>query len=208
MQAKFEDRVIALAGIAQAIFLTQEIAQTGRVDEKAFKASLNSLFQLNPPNAMAIYGGLDNLQYGLEKLVLALRTKPSLAYKTIKQMIALINLQKKIARSPSAMSALSQRLQQAQKQVDYFNLQHSTVIANLADTYIDIVNRFHFRFYLSGNEKFFGVKENMEKIRVLLLTAIRACVLWQQSGGSCWQLIFEHKKIKFSALDLLNKLTH
>lgn len=208
MQAKFDNIVVALAGIVQAIYLIEEIAQTGKTNEKVLETSVNSLFQTNPPNAIAVYGNANHLQYGLEKLMLTLNSRPSDSHSITKHMLSLMSLQKKISRSPSTMDLLTQRLHQAKKQVDYFNLKHPTVIANLADIYLDVINPFRFRFYISGNQQVFAIKENMEKIRALLLTAIRASVLWRQMGGSRLQLIFAREKIKSSALTLLNNLTH
>lgn len=207
MQAKFDNIVIALAGIVQPINLIEEIAQTGKTNETILETSVNSLFQTNPTNAIAVFGSVNHLQPGLEKLLSTLNTKSPNSYLMIRHMLSLMSLQKKISRSPIAIDLLTERLNQAKKQVDYFNLKHPTVIANLADIYLTVISPFRFRYYISGNQQVFTVKENMEKIRALLLSAIRASVLWRQMGGSRLQLIFAREKIKSSARLLLNHIT-
>lgn len=207
MQTKFDNVVVALAGIVQAISLIEEIAQTGKTNETMLETSVNSLFQTNPVNVIAVFGSLNHLQHGLEKLIVALHTKSPNSYLMIRHMLSLMSLQKKISRSPNAIGLLTERLNQAKKQADYFHLKHPTVIANLADIYLTVINPFRFRYYISGNQQVFTIKENMEKIRALLLSAIRASVLWRQMGGSRLQLIFAREKIKSSARLLLNHIT-
>jgi high frequency lysogenization protein len=207
VQTKFDNIVIALAGIVQAVYSIEEIAQTGKTNEIILETSVNSLFQTNPANALAVFGSVNHLQHGLEKLIIILNTKSSGGYLIIKHIFSLMSIQKKISRSPIAMHLLTERLNQAKKQVDYFDVKHPTVIANLADIYLTVIGPFRFRYYISGNQQVFSVKENMEKIRALLLSAIRASVLWRQMGGSRLQLIFAREKIKSSARLLLNHLT-
>lgn len=207
MQTKFDNIVIALAGIIQAIHLIEDIAKTGKTNETILETSINSLFQTNPANAIAVFGSVNHLRQGLEKLIVLLNTKSPQSYTMIRHMLSLMNLQKKISRSPTAMNVLTERLNQAKKQVEYFNLKHPTVIANLADIYLTVISSFRFRYYISGNQQVFTIKENMEKIRALLLSAIRASVLWRQMGGSRFQLIFSREKIKSSARLLLNQMT-
>jgi len=58
-------RALAMAGIFQAAYLVQQVARRGNVSETAVAASINSLFQLDPDNAAAVFGGIDGLAIGL-----------------------------------------------------------------------------------------------------------------------------------------------
>jgi high frequency lysogenization protein len=207
LQAELDNMVIALAGIAQAIHSIEAIAKTGKTDEKSFETSINSLFQTNPAHAVDVFGNIDHLKQGLQKLLITLNTKSPESYLTIKHVLSIMNIQKKISQSPIAMKTLIDRLHQTKKQVDYFSLSHPTVIANLADIYITVITPFRFRFYLSGSQQTLSIRENMHKIRALLLAAIRASVLWRQMGGSRLQLVFSREKIKTSARSLLYNLS-
>ncbi len=203
MQDKFDDITIALAGMIQAISLAREIAQTGKVDDAPFETTLNSLFQTDPQNVTDVYGGLPNLRLGLEKLISLLNTKTNATAQTIHYMHAVMSVQKKINASKKISEALIQRINQAKKQVAYFSLTHSTVIANLADTYLSAIKPFRLKFFIVGNQRMLTVHENIEKIRALLLAAIRSSVLWRQVGGSRLQLIFFRGKITKTAKKLL-----
>lgn len=205
MQNKYDNLTIALAGIVQALSLVKELAQTGKVNENAFQSCIQSIFETNPENAAVVFGDLTNLQLGLEKVLQFYSANPA-ARGFARHTLAIIGLQKKISRSSKTLTSLSQRIQQAKKQSEYFSLTHPNVLANLGDTYVNIINTFKFRFFIMGNQRFLSVRENIDKIRALLLAAVRAAVLWQQLGGSRLQLLFSHKKIKASSEKLLLQL--
>lgn len=192
---------LALAGIVQTVFLAKEIAQTGKANEVSFHASIYSLFQTTPPNVPAVYGDIQGVKLGLENLIQLIDSAvPALL---TRNMLALMHLQKKVMGSPKILDLLTQRLQQASKQVEYFSLTHSTVIANLADIYLATIRQFKFRMMISGNQRILGASENMEKIRALFLAGIRSSFLWRQMGGSRLQLIFFRHKIKKTAQQIL-----
>lgn len=201
---KLYERTIALAGIVQAVSLVRELAQSGQADEMAFQSSIYSIFQTEPRNAAAVFGGPAKVKLGLENLValLSSRTAPMQA----RYMLSLIHLQKKISRSPHVLQTLSRRILQTKKQVEYFSLTHPTVIANLADTYLSTISPFKFRVIIWGSQRLLSVNENMEKIRALLLSGIRASVLWRQMGGSRFQLVFSRAKIRAMAEKILAEM--
>jgi len=206
VQNKINNITIALAGIIQAISLVKELAQTGKVNEVAFQTCIQSIFATHPENATVVFGNLNQIELGLENLLQLYSPHFAANRTTIRQTFAIIRLQKKIARSPKTVSTLRDRIEQAKKQAAYFSLTHPNVLANLGDTYLKAINTFGFRFFILGNQRFLNVRENVDKIRALLLAAVRAAVLWQQMGGSYWQLIFSRKQIKMSAQQLLAEL--
>jgi high frequency lysogenization protein len=206
LQDKFDNITIALAGIIQAISLARDIAQTGKADETAYTATLDSLFQTHPENIAAVYGGLPNLKSGLENLLTLLNSKTTTSTQTIGYLYSIINLQKKIHSSEKISQTLIQRINQAKKQVAYFSLTHPTVIASLADIYLTTIMPFRSKFFIVGNKRILTVNENIEKIRALLLAAIRSSVLWRQMGGSRLQLIFFRGKIAKTAEKLLSQI--
>ena len=197
---------LALAGITQAASLIKELAQTGKTDEAAWQTSIYSVFQTNPPDIMAVYhDNLDGIKWGLEKLIAQMET-PTVLMQS-RYMLAIMRLQKKISRSGNVLKMLTTRLEQAQKQVDYFSLLHPMVIANLADIYINIIRTLRFRIIIFGNKRILTTPETMEKIRALLLAGVRSSVLWRQVGGSRLQLIFSRAKISAMAKKILAGFT-
>ena len=204
MQDKLYKSTIALAGIVQAVSLVRDLAQTGKMDEEAYNASIYSIFQTDPPDLPSVYGDLSGVRMGLEKLLLI--SDPQGTPFQTRYMLSLMHLQKKISAAPKLVKTFSERIAQTKKQVDYFNLTHPTVISNLADIYITTLNTFKFRVVIWGNQRYLSVTSNMEKIRALLLAGLRSAVLWRQMGGSRFQLIFSRAKIKSMAEKILTDL--
>jgi len=203
---QLENTVIALAGMFQAISLIRELTQTGKTNEAAYQASIHSIFQTDPPDVATVFGGLPNIKLGLEKLIHALGPSQTKDQLQNRYLLSLIHLQKKLSRSPKLQKTLSDRIQQTKKQVDYFHLTHPTVIANLADIYLNTISTFKFRIMILGSQRVLHVKENMEKVRTLLLAGIRATTLWRQMGGSRLQLLFSRSKIRQTAEKILKDL--
>lgn len=208
MQDRLDNITIALAGMLQAITLIRELTQTGKLQESAFKASLHSIFQTQPRDILSVYGGLPGIQLGLTN-VIQFASKEAKDPLQNRYLLSLIHLQKKLAYSPKTLKILADRLKQVQKQVDYFSLTHPTVIANLADIYQTTMSAFRFRIIMLGNQRILNVRENMDKVRALLLAGIRSAVLWRQMGGSRLQLLFSRAKLKIAAEKILSQIeTH
>lgn len=202
---RYENIAIALAGVVQAIGLVRLLAQTGKAADEPFNASIYSLFQTEPVNPTAVFGDLQGLKWGLEKLIEQMSKTPDRAL--TRYMLSIIHLQKKLFYSPRLVNRLTERLNQIKKQVDYFSLTHPTVIANLADIYLQTVSTFNFRIIIWGNQRILSAQENMEKIRALLLAGVRSATLWRQMGGSRLQFLFYRAKIRNAAKKLLTELT-
>jgi high frequency lysogenization protein len=206
VQNNIENITMALAGMLQAIALVREVAQTGKTNDTAFQASIFSLFQINPTTSACVYGGISGVKLGLEKLIHTFDTSHGEDRMQSRYLLSLIHLQKKLKRNPAMLDKISQRLKQAQKQVDYFSLTHATVIANLADIYLNTISTFKFRIIILGNQRILNVRENMDKVRALLLAGVRSAVLWQQVGGNRIQILFFRAKIKACAEKLLAEI--
>jgi len=194
---------IAFAGMLQAMCLVRELAQTGKINDSAFEASIYSIFQTDPDTLEDIFGGITGIKLGLENLIHLFSPNAKMTRPLMHYTLSLLHLQKKISRSPKILQTLIQRINQIQKQVDYFHLTHPTVITNLAEAYLTAINPFKFRIIIWGSQRALSVTSNMDKIRALLLAGIRSAVLWRQMGGSRWQLLFSRGQIKAIAEKIL-----
>jgi high frequency lysogenization protein len=204
LRDKLYRTTLALAGILQAVSLVRELAQLGKTQTAAFDASIASIFYFDAPDLETVFSGRENLRIGLENLIKLFSSKA--APSQTRYLLALISLEKKMARSPKMLELFRHRLLQAQKQVEYFSLTHPTVLANLADLYLTALKTFNFRLVIWGSQRMLSAPMNMEKIRALLLAGLRATVLWRQMGGSRWQLIFYRSQIKAMAEKILTEL--
>jgi high frequency lysogenization protein len=206
MQDNLINVTLALAGMLQSVALVREVTQTGKTNPAPYESSIKSIFSIDVDNVPEVFGGIKGVKLGLEKILLAFDTSQTPDRLQNRYLLSLIHLQKKLSRSPKILNALMKRLQQIQKQANYFSMTHPTVIANLADTYLSTISTFHFRVVILGTQRVLNAKENMEKVRALLLAGVRAAVLWRQVGGSRLQILFSRAKIKACAEKLLTQL--
>jgi high frequency lysogenization protein len=206
MQDKLNNITIGLAGMLQAVTLLRELTQTGKVNAAAYESSIQSVFHVEAKTAVEVFGGLGGVKLGLEKILHTFDVQHTTDRLQNRYLLSLIHLQKKLSRSPKILNALLKRLEQIQKQVNYFSLTHPIVISNLADVYLHTISTFRFRVVILGAQRVLHAKENMEKVRALLLAGLRSAVLWRQMGGSRLQILFSRAKIIATAQMLLAQI--
>ena len=62
------DQTIALAGLYQALALTQSVARDGNMTDSCLPATLESVLKLEPQDYLDVYGLAQNLRLGLRML--------------------------------------------------------------------------------------------------------------------------------------------
>jgi high frequency lysogenization protein len=80
---------------------------------------------------------------------------------------------------------------------------HSNIIASLAGIYSDTLSTLTPRIMVQGEQGYLSSPDNANKVRALLLAAVRSAVLWRQVGGRRWQLIFARNAILHETEKLL-----
>src|SRR5690606_25390784 len=68
MSNSFDDRVLALAGLVQALAQVRRIADTGQSESRQVQAALDSVFRIDAADSEAVYGSAGNLRPGLRQL--------------------------------------------------------------------------------------------------------------------------------------------
>ena len=198
--SNIDNQVIALAGMFQALSLVKEVACSGYLNSKDFETCVNSLLITDPESTLAVYEQLGNLERGLSVTEVLLNARIGSQQKDlIHYAVGINNLTGRLLRNKKMLAQLSQRLSDAQHQVKHFGLNHDNVIANIADTYSQTISTFSYRIQVKGEYTYLQQKRVADQIRALLLTAIRASILWRQNGGSVWRLLFNRSKLHNSA---------
>ncbi|HEY7885718.1 MAG TPA: high frequency lysogenization protein HflD [Cellvibrionaceae bacterium] len=198
----WQDITLAAAGILQAAALVEQLARTGFVPTDPYQTSIESLFDLNPPDTLSVYGEVANLRLGLETLQSFLVSSRQLQGDTLRYATGILHLQAKLAKHPDMLQVMGTRLAQAADQAQHFSSTHDNVIANLGDLYSSTISTFRFRIQVSGDPSYLQQQRIANQIRALLLAAIRSATLWQQVGGSRLQILFNRKTL----LDTTEKL--
>lgn len=192
-----QEQLIALGAVFEAAFLVDKIAKSGQVSEAPLGCMLGSLLVRDPKNTLDVYGGDDlNLRDGYRALVSALERDPStLQRDSLRYALALLGLERKLAKRDDMLQIMGSRLDQIQQQVQHFGLVHDNVIAACGGLYHDTLSTFSQRIQVQGDMRHLQQPSNAAKIRALLLTGIRAARLWRQLGGHRWQLVFSRGKL-------------
>ncbi len=191
------NRTIALAGIIQALKLVRQLATRGYAQVTEFKIALDSLLITDPQTTLDVFGGnLNNIRFGLEEIIKILSgSSISRDPDLIKYILSVIHLEKQLHKKPELTQELSRGIRLAINQNMHFPVPHPNLIANFASIYQNTFSKLDFRIQVGGDSAYLNNTETVNKIRALLLSAIRATMLWRQLGGSRWQLIFNKKNI-------------
>lgn len=212
MSNNWQDTTLALAGIFQASALVQQLAKTGNVPNQAYRCSIESLFALNPPDTVSIYGSVANLQVGLELLRETLsadtpNNAPNAprAREALRYAMGILHLQKKLSARNDMLGVLGARLQQAARQAEHFGATHENVVGNLGDLYQETLSTFPFRIQVTGDQDYLQQPRIASEVRALLLAGIRSATLWRQLGGNRWQLLLRRKRLAANAGLLLKQ---
>lgn len=204
MNYSLEDRVLALAGLVQAAWLTDRAAYTGEADEAALDATLGSLFTFDAENVAGVFGGGNRVRRGLEVLnrVLDNRGKPE-DLRLTRYVVALLGHAQRAGNDAQLMETVRRGLERAEQQKQHFDGWEGPVMASLADVYVRTVGTLTPRIMINGEPVRLQNPANVDRIRALLLAGIRAAVLWRQTGGRKWQLVLSRGKLKQAAEKLL-----
>jgi high frequency lysogenization protein len=184
MKANFDTKIqhitLALAGVFQVAVLVRDLAKTGTLDEDAFAASINSIYKIDPPHIMDVYGSTQNLRIGLQELVHSFGLKQENIDPYVKRYaLSAMQLERKLIKNRDMLNTLKRRIVYVSSQAHYFSPTHETVVASLADIYINTLGTLPFRIQILGQAKLLNQPEIVQKVRALLLAGVRSAVLWR-----------------------------
>lgn len=205
MSGTITDRILAMAGIIQACRCVQQIARNGMTDADALTTSINSLLVIDADTTEAVYGGREKLMPGL-RLATKLfgNQQDAESIEIMRYCLTVIQLERSLKKNPAMLASVGDGIENARKQAEHFSTTHTNVLANLAGLYSDTLSTLNPRIMVNGDQVHIGNSENVNRIRSLLLAAIRSAVLWRQKGGTRLQLIFTRKQY----LKEINKIIH
>jgi high frequency lysogenization protein len=201
-----EERVLALAGLFQACTQTQQLANEGRCDEGAMEASVASVFRIDAPSVVGVYGSISNVRIGLRNLIAQL-DESDRDMAVTRMVVTVMRLERSLSARPEVLEKLQQGILAAQRQVEHFGQDSSQVISRLAEIYASTLSPLKPRVMVSGNPQQLQLPAVVEKVRANLLAAVRSAVLWRQVGGRQWQLLIYRRQCSMLARGLLTGAT-
>lgn len=205
---KHEQQTVALAAIFQAATLVEQLARTGEVPNAELELLVGSLFKQNPDNFDEIYGPRPNFQAGYHGICKMMgsdvaKLKQEVKPEVMRYALSIVHLEGRLRKNTHLMNLLGENIQASVRQAEHFHITHESVIGNLADTYKQTLSTLSFRIKVTGNPQILQNSHNANKVRALLLTGIRAAILWRQVGGRRWHLLFNRKRYIKDAQSLL-----
>ena len=194
MSNSFDDRVLALAGLLQALTQVRRIADTGQSENQQVQVMLDSVFRIDASNAEAVYGDASQLRGGLRQLhdYLANGSKDEALGKLA---LAVLQLERRFIRSDAMASKVQADLRRLTGEASTLGSAHPDVIADLGRLYADTISTLRPRVMVQGNPHYLGQAGVVSEIRALLLAALRSAVLWRQMGGSLWDFVFRRREM-------------
>ena len=200
------NRTLAFAGMLQALQLVQQTAHGRPYDVDAFQATLGSVLTLDSTSVEEIYRGVDGVRNGLRLLPIQLlgekrKPDPELS----RYLVVLLHLERKLSKRADLLERLRTGIEQAQRQVEHFDIGHPNVLASLANTYSETISTLHPRIMVNGDPSRLRDTAVADQVRALLLAAMRSAVLWRQCGGTRLGLLLGRRKLTDIANELLRK---
>ena len=189
-----EERVLALAGLAQALRQVRQIAETGPADTAVLQTATDSVFRLEADTPVEVYGDERALAPGMQ-LRLDYFTSgtegrdellPRLAF-------AVLQLERRFVREGATAQKVQEGLLALAPDAQRLGSTHPEVLGALGTLYADTVSHLRPRVMVQGNPHYLGQAAIVSEIRAVLLAALRSAVLWRQLGGSLWDFVIRKR---------------
>ena len=212
MEANTQNRAIALAAIFQCVDGVSQIANTGQLDETVYNTAVNSILTDNADSAEDLFGTIANLKVGLQSMLAQLSNTPTSPdgkprdLEATRYALGLLQLEKKLNNNRGMFQQLLEGIEDTQKKLEFFDIEHENITAALADIYANTVSKIGPKIMVKGDQQHLSNPKNAAKIRALLLAGVRAALLWRQAGGNRWKLLLERGKLQKQADRFLKQL--
>ncbi len=205
--SRSEARVLALAGMVQALAQVRRIADTGQSDSEVIETALDSVFRIDAESPSAVYGDVAALRPGLKLLRDYFGKQgqgdPPQDTQLPRLALAVLQLERRFSNHEMASNVhdgIVKLAPDAQRQ----GSSHPEVLAALGRLYADTVSHLRPRVLVQGNPHYLGQADVVAEIRAVLLAAVRSAVLWRQLGGSLWDLLLRRRAMAASVDALLS----
>lgn len=195
-------RMLALAGMVQALKLVRQIADTGHADATAERQALDSVFRIDAGSVDEVYGGPLALRTGLRELRAYLVDRsgdeglPKLG-------MAILQIERRFVADAAMAGRVLEGLRSLEDAAARQGSIHPDVIARLGQLYADTISHLRPKVIVQGNPHYLQQSEVVAEIRALLLAALRSAVLWRQMGGTMWDFLFRRRAMMAAVEDEL-----
>ncbi|MEO8002137.1 MAG: high frequency lysogenization protein HflD [Arenimonas sp.] len=197
-----KDRVIALAGLMQALHQVQGMANNGHFETQPLSVCMDSLFRFDAETPEEIFGSVTHLKSGLQQFSKQLegQTRDGAI---IKMAMSVLQLERQYIRNPDAIRAVQHQLKHLSPLRTELGSTNADVLGKCGEIYANHISPLGSKVIVQGSPAYLSQPIVVAEIRATLLAAIRAAVLWRQMGGSYWDFVFSRGKMTKTAKELL-----
>lgn len=189
-----QERVLALAGLAQALKQVRRIAETGQADAAVLATALQSVLRIDAASAEDVYGGAESVRPGLRLLHGYFNNLPD-DEQLPKLALAVLQLERRFVNDRDMVRRVQQGIAAANIEAAHTSPTHPEVLASLGTLYADTVSHLRPRVMVQGNPHYLGQADIVSEIRAVLLAAVRSAVLWRQMGGNYLDFLLRRKQL-------------
>jgi len=188
------DRVLALAGLVQALAQVRRIADTGQADASVLGTALDSVFRIDAESPAAVYGSGAALRPGLMLL------RDYFGGETRDEQLprlglAVIQLERRFVRNDDMAARVLAGIRAQSSAAERLGSGHPEVLTALGALYAETLSQLRPRVLVQGNPHYLGQPNVVAEVRAVLLAAVRSAVLWRQLGGSLWDLLLRKRDL-------------
>jgi high frequency lysogenization protein len=183
------EQTVALAGVAQAARMVDQLSKTGSYPMEFLESSINSLFVFDLERAEDIFGGLPGVRLGLQNLCAILANQGEKSHRdTVRYFFNILQLERHFAADENMRGVVRSRLEHASFRAEHFATHVGEVCHSVAGIYQDTFSRLPRRVTVTGSAEHLENQRNADIVRSLLLAGVRSAFLWRQLGGRRWTL--------------------
>ncbi len=206
-RSQLEQQTIALAGVAQAARIVDQVSRTGSYPLEFLEASIHSLFSFDAPSVDGVFGNVQGVKLGLQNVAagLAARNEESSAA-MMRYLFAILHLERKFAGRPDLQKVVHNRLEHTRYKATHFSSHVNEICQSVAAIYGDTLSTLSFRVKVTGSAQHLQNEQNADIIRALLLAGVRSAFLWRQLGGRRWKLAIQRGQLRTTATELAREL--
>lgn len=189
-----QDRVLALAGLVQALAQVRRIADTGQADARVLATAMDSIFQIDAASPAAVFGGREALRPGL--MLLGNYFDNQLREEQLPRLVlAVMQLERRFVRDDAMADRVQASIRAQAAAAERLGSGHPDILTALGSLYAETLSHLRPRVLVQGNPHYLGQASVVAEVRAVLLAAVRAAVLWRQMGGSLWDFILRRKEL-------------
>lgn len=164
---------------------------------------LRPLFTVNAESMSEVFPAPKRHHRGIETAMSALAGNHS-HLQLIKYAFAVMDLAARLQRDQAKAAQLGRLLDATPVNAASFTSFEADALRALADIYVQTVSSLGRRLQVSGKSEALQKPLAADRIRALLLAAVRFAWLWRQLGGRRWFLLLKRRRL-WLALDALRK---